>query len=160
MEGEEEMVGGLMRIKNGQILRGGEFVDGELFVDLDTGLFVEPPTGDIDPNIFQLDASGLLVAPGYIDIQNNGSFGVDLSPQLRTGAEADLKRFVYSEGGFSFRNELFPMGSDHVPNDPKGMYWPRAQEEMSDDGNGSSDSACCGGCRRARGCAVSSSHPI
>ena len=36
MEGEgEEMVGGLMRIKNGQILRGGEFVDGELFVDLD-----------------------------------------------------------------------------------------------------------------------------
>ena len=91
MEGEEEMVGGLMRIKNGQILRGGEFVDGELFVDLDTGLFVEPPTGDIDPNIFQLDASGLLVAPGYIDIQNNGSFGVDLSLPGLTAV--DVARF-------------------------------------------------------------------
>jgi len=99
MEGEEEMVGGLMRIKNGQILRGGEFVDGELFVDLDTGLFVEPPTGDIDPNIFQLDASGLLVAPGYIDIQNNGSFGVDLSlPGLTAVDVARFRRELLQHG--------------------------------------------------------------
>ena len=89
------------------------------------------------------DVPHTICALAGIDVTGDGSgphginYGVDLSRQLRTGAEADLARFVYSEGGFSFRNELFPMGSDHVPDDPKGMYWPRAQEEMSDDGNGS-----------------------
>lgn len=64
------------------------------------------------------------------------NFGLDLTPQLK-GQEGDMSRFVYSEGGFQFRNELFPGGSDHVPDDPRGMYYPRAQEEMSHDGNGS-----------------------
>eukprot|EP00656_Telonema_subtile_P013328 TRINITY_DN16768_c0_g1_i1.p1 TRINITY_DN16768_c0_g1~~TRINITY_DN16768_c0_g1_i1.p1 ORF type:complete len:178 (+),score=22.82 TRINITY_DN16768_c0_g1_i1:77-610(+) len=55
-----------------------------------------------------------------------------------SSAASDVyKRQVYSEGGFSFASELFPGGSDHVPDDPKMMYWPRAQEEMSDNGNGS-----------------------
>ena len=49
----------------------------------------------------------------------------------------DLSRMVYSEGGFYFHSELFPGGSDHVKNDPRGMYWPRAQEEMSGNGTGS-----------------------
>lgn len=48
-----------------------------------------------------------------------------------------MRRFVYSEGGFGFYNELFPGGSDHVPDDPRQMYYPRAQEEMSGDGTGS-----------------------
>lgn len=65
------------------------------------------------------------------------NFGTSLGPQLLDGAEGDMGRFVYSEGGFSTWNELFPMGSDHVPDDPKGMYYPRAMEEMSDNGNGS-----------------------
>merc|ERR1711871_193587 len=63
-------------------------------------------------------------------------FGTSLVPAL-TGGDGDLKRFVYSEGGFSFHSEVFPMGSDHVPDDPRGMYWPRAQEEMSGNGTGS-----------------------
>ena len=48
-----------------------------------------------------------------------------------------MSRMVYSEGGFYFRSELFPGGSDHVPNNPRGMYWPRAQEEMSGNLTGS-----------------------
>ena len=44
---------------------------------------------------------------------------------------------VYAEGGFYYRSELFPGGSDHVPDDPRGMYFPRAQEEMSGNGTGS-----------------------
>jgi choline-sulfatase len=79
-----------------------------------------------------------------IDVVGDGSgqwginFGHDLTPQLSAGHnEGDLSRFVYAEGGFKFYNELFPGGSDHVPDDPKGMYWPRAQEEMSGNGTGS-----------------------
>merc|ERR1712039_1032992 len=34
-------------------------------------------------------------------------------------------------------SDVFPMGSDHVPDDPKGMYYPRALEEMSGGGTGS-----------------------
>jgi arylsulfatase A-like enzyme len=89
------------------------------------------------------DVPHTICALAGLDMTGDGSgphgitFGTDLSVQLRTGAQLDTARFVYSEGGFSSRNELFPMGSDHVPNDPKGMYYPRAMEEMSDDGNGS-----------------------
>ena len=89
------------------------------------------------------DVPHTICALAGINVIGDGSgphginFATDLSPQLRTGEEADLNRFVYSEGGFGFVNELFPMGSDHVANDPHGMYYPRAMEEMSDNGNGS-----------------------
>lgn len=78
-----------------------------------------------------------------IDVRGDGSgkyginFGVSLKGQLLNGEEGDMSRFIYSEGGFGFRSEVFPMGSDHVPNDPTGQYYPRAMEEMSDNGNGS-----------------------
>lgn len=60
--------------------------------------------------------------------------GLEVSP---VNDQDDLARTVYSEGGFFFHSELFPGGSDHVKDDPKGMYWPRAQEEMSGNGTGS-----------------------
>jgi choline-sulfatase len=77
-----------------------------------------------------------------IDVIGDGSgayginFGQDLTSQLM-GTEGDLSRFVYAEGGFKFYNELFPGGSDHVADNPHGMYWPRAQDEMSGNGTGS-----------------------
>eukprot|EP00948_MAST-09A_sp_MAST-9A-sp1_P000194 g194.t1 len=64
-------------------------------------------------------------------------FAKSLAPEIMDGQEGDLSRYVYSEGGFYYRSELFPGGSDHVPNDPRGLYWPRAQEEMSNNGTGS-----------------------
>ena len=66
-------------------------------------------------------------------------FGRSLAPVMLEGASAkdDLERMVYAEGGFYYRSELFPGGSDHVPDDPRGMYFPRAQEEMSGNGTGS-----------------------
>jgi len=78
-----------------------------------------------------------------IDVTGDGSgkyginFGTSLVPQLLHGKEGDMEKFVYAEGGFGFYNEVFPMGSDHVPDDPSGLYYPRALEEMSDNGNGS-----------------------
>lgn len=64
-------------------------------------------------------------------------FGKSFREQMEHGTEGDLSRDVYSEGGFSYHSELFPGGSDHVADDPTGMYWPRAQEEMSGNGTGS-----------------------
>lgn len=75
-----------------------------------------------------------------INVTSGGKYGINfaesLLPQLLHGQEGDLSRVVYSEGGFS-PTDVFPMGSDHVADDPKGMYYPRALEEMSDDGKGS-----------------------
>ena len=88
MDGMDQQVGGLMRVTNGRILRDGEFVAGELWVDLDTGKIVPaPPEGTALPDIMALDCKGLLVAPGFIDIQNNGSFGVDLARPGLTAAD-------------------------------------------------------------------------
>lgn len=92
MDGMDQQVGGLMHVTNGQILRDGVFVEEDLWVDLDTGKFVPaPPEGSELPDMMRLDCKGLLVAPGFIDIQNNGSFGVDLSlPGLTS---ADVQKF-------------------------------------------------------------------
>ena len=49
-----------------------------------------------------------------LDVRGDGSgahginFAESLLPQLRDGADGDLSRPVYAEGGFQFRNELFP----------------------------------------------------
>eukprot|EP00931_Biecheleriopsis_adriatica_P008021 TRINITY_DN109263_c0_g1_i1.p1 TRINITY_DN109263_c0_g1~~TRINITY_DN109263_c0_g1_i1.p1 ORF type:complete len:564 (-),score=90.81 TRINITY_DN109263_c0_g1_i1:30-1721(-) len=59
----------------------------------------------------------------------NIRFAKSLLPVLQ-GGEGDMQRFVYSEGGFGYRSEVFPMGSDHVKNDPRSAYYPRALEEM------------------------------
>eukprot|EP01083_Nonionella_stella_P077402 211359_1 len=63
------------------------------------------------------------------------SFGESLREQILDGKEGYLKRIVYSEGGFA-ANQVFPNGSDHISS-PRNLYWPRGQEEMSDNGDGS-----------------------
>jgi N-acetylglucosamine-6-phosphate deacetylase len=101
MDGMDQQVGGLMRVTNGQILQDGEFVEGDLWVDLDSGKFVPPPAaeGAELPDIMGLDCKGLLVAPGFIDIQNNGSFGVDLSLPGLTAADVQKFRLQLLQHG-------------------------------------------------------------
>eukprot|EP01084_Bolivina_argentea_P044311 81545_1 len=57
-------------------------------------------------------------------------FGISLKDQLINGNEGDLQRYVFSEGGFYYHNELYPNGSDHITT-PKARDWPRAEEEDS-----------------------------
>jgi N-acetylglucosamine-6-phosphate deacetylase len=100
MDGMDQQVGGLMRVTNGQILQDGEFVQGDLWVDLDTGKFVPAPADGTElPDIMGLDCKGLLVAPGFIDIQNNGSFGVDLSLPGLTAADVQKFRLQLLQHG-------------------------------------------------------------
>lgn len=65
----------ITRYFNGSILRNHAFVDEELWVS--NGKIISPQKkSDLNVNV-----KGKLIAPGYIDIQINGGFGVDFSSQ-------------------------------------------------------------------------------
>jgi len=84
------------------------------------------------------DLAGINLTCSAASCQYGVMFGHSLKRQLLFGHEGDTSRYVYSEGGFGYPNEVFPGGSDHVNmTNPAGLYWPRALEEMSDNGNGS-----------------------
>lgn len=59
-------------IRGGLIPRGDELVRGE--VSFDTDFITDSPTDDV-----VVDADGLVVSPGLIDIQINGGFGMDFT---------------------------------------------------------------------------------
>eukprot|EP00483_Globobulimina_turgida_P000856 UN00857 len=90
---------------------------------------------DINMSTANFDILATMLDLANIEIEFN-AFGRSLKEQVIDGKPGDLNRFVYSEGGFSANNEVFPGGSDHITS-VTDMYWPRAEEEMSDDGNGS-----------------------
>ena len=102
------------------------------------------PNGKENVNITMSTANFDILATmldlANIDIEFN-SFGKSLKEQVMDGLDGDLNRYVYSEGGFSNNNEVFPGGSDHITS-VKSLYWPRAEEEMSDDGHGSPRWVC------------------
>eukprot|EP01084_Bolivina_argentea_P016630 31102_1 len=63
------------------------------------------------------------------------TFAHSLMDQFMNGYEGDLSRNVYSEGGFHYRNVLFPCGSDHIC-DPKNIYYPKNAEQVMNNGTG------------------------
>ena len=92
------------------------------------GVRITSPTESFD--IFKT-----ILGMSDIDIEFN-QFGRDLSDALIYGNEIDLNRVVFSEAGFYWHNELFPNGTDHISSKDN-LYWPRAEEEMSNNGTGS-----------------------
>lgn len=67
--------GKAVRYFNGRVLRGHQLVQEDLWV---AGGKVIPPRQTPDEEI---DVRGLIIAPGYIDLQINGAFGIDFSLQ-------------------------------------------------------------------------------
>eukprot|EP01060_Flectonema_neradi_P014962 TRINITY_DN21664_c0_g1_i1.p1 TRINITY_DN21664_c0_g1~~TRINITY_DN21664_c0_g1_i1.p1 ORF type:complete len:545 (+),score=113.74 TRINITY_DN21664_c0_g1_i1:35-1636(+) len=64
-------------------------------------------------------------------------FAKSLKSIVVNGTEGDLSRFVYSEGGFYYPNEIKIEGGGCLEQCPKGNYCPRGQEETQPGNNGS-----------------------
>lgn len=71
--------------------KGTILYDGELYVDNDTGRIVSKP--EKDAKIEVVDLGGNILAPGFIDIQNNGVFGLNFSSLNAESNEEDVAGF-------------------------------------------------------------------
>ena len=93
-------------------------------------LYASIPTGGKKGHVVKTQVQTADILETMLDLANVQSdfvrFGQSLRSLLERGIQGDEERCVFSEGGLFFRSELFPGGSDHVPDDPRGMYWPRA----------------------------------
>lgn len=66
---------GALVVRGGSVLRGGRWVEGD--VGAVDGVLVEGAPG----GAVEIDGAGLLVVPGFIDLQCNGGLGIDLASQ-------------------------------------------------------------------------------
>lgn len=74
-------------VKEDILVRNGKFLDPEpLFFD-------EKKSAEIS-----IDCAGLLIAPGLIDLQINGGFGVDFSHDIRSEKEAEKCLEIVAKG--------------------------------------------------------------
>ncbi|ORY04794.1 putative N-acetylglucosamine-6-phosphate deacetylase [Basidiobolus meristosporus CBS 931.73] len=70
----------LIRIVNGRVIQGGRMEEETLWIQ--DGKFIDPERTFWEQRIVPdvvIDAQGMLVSPGYIDIQVNGAVGVDFT---------------------------------------------------------------------------------
>ena len=70
----------IIQLKNCRIVRNGALVHDDLFIR--NGLIIDPEKLFFDERTtadMQIDCDGLIVAPGFIDVQLNGAFGRDFT---------------------------------------------------------------------------------
>jgi N-acetylglucosamine-6-phosphate deacetylase len=83
------------RYRRGQVLLDGALVRADLVVDggMIAEVSVDPPYGDLDDG--DVDCEGLVISPGFIDLQCNGAGGVDITtePDRVLDVAAELPRF-------------------------------------------------------------------
>jgi N-acetylglucosamine-6-phosphate deacetylase len=83
------------RYRRGQVLLDGAVVHADLVVDADriVDVAVDPPHDGLDDG--DIDCDGLVIAPGFIDLQCNGAGGVDITsePDRILDVAAKLPRF-------------------------------------------------------------------
>lgn len=82
----------LTKYTNGFICDDGRLTQGSVYVDNATQKIVTAPTSDAKVTKV-VDLHGEILAPGYIDIQNNGIYGVNFSNLTSDASDADTRRF-------------------------------------------------------------------
>ncbi|XGW19005.1 hypothetical protein V3C99_003090 [Haemonchus contortus] len=104
----DDLSGKLVQFINAKVLRSGQLIwdhvwvrDGKI-IDAATVFYTERRRADI-----QVDCEGLILSPGFIDIQINGGFGMDFSSMPSTDEEyecgvATVSRCLLSHGVTSY----------------------------------------------------------
>lgn len=82
----------LTKYTNGFICDDGRLTQGSVYVDNATQKIVAAPTSDAAVTKV-IDLHGEILAPGFIDIQNNGIYGVNFSNLTLESSEADTRKF-------------------------------------------------------------------
>lgn len=77
----------ILRLTNCRLCDKGALISGDLYIDTASGKITKP-TSDAT----SLDLGGKIVAPGYIDIQNNGVYGVNFSTLDPAADQRRLRR--------------------------------------------------------------------
>jgi len=106
----------MLRFRNCRVLRVGEFVDDDLWVDVNSGKIVDPlrlfyEKTSLYDDAKVVDCRGCLVVPGFIDLQCNGGFGLDFSDPNTENGEAlvGFARKLLATGVTSFCATLISM---------------------------------------------------
>lgn len=82
----------MLRLTNCHLCDKGIIVPNtDLFIDTKSGKIVDGP--DSFYNVQTIDLKGKIVAPGYIDIQNNGIYGLNFSALNENSTDADVAEF-------------------------------------------------------------------
>lgn len=81
----------MLRLTNCHLCDKGTIYDGDLYIDTKSGKIVSPPNST--RKVTTIDLKGKIVAPGYIDIQNNGIYGLNFSALNETSTDNDISEF-------------------------------------------------------------------
>lgn len=79
------------KFTNGRLCDNGKLWKEDLYVDNKKGVIVEKPKDSTEIKV--VDLKGHILAPGFLDIQNNGLYGVNFSSVGRDSTAEDLIKF-------------------------------------------------------------------
>lgn len=82
----------MLRLTNCHLCDKGVIThNADLYIDTVSGKIVDPPSNK--NGIRTIDLKGKIVAPGYIDIQNNGIYGLNFSALNGSSSDAEIAEF-------------------------------------------------------------------
>ena len=92
-------MGEILVLRNCRLVRNHEIVRDDLWIE--NGKIINPEKLFFDQGRTfdrQIDCRGLLIAPGFIDLQINGGFGVDFSNDIKDPESAERCLYAVSKG--------------------------------------------------------------
>lgn len=78
----------ILNLTNCRLCDNGTLTPGSIYIDSASGKIVEPVA-----TAAKIDLGGNIVAPGFLDVQNNGVYGVNFSTLDETASAAEVAQF-------------------------------------------------------------------